>query len=388
MALLLAYAARSLTARPTTTALTALGMALVVFVFAVMLMLEAGLHQALVQTGSPDNAIVTRRSSETEVQSAVSRQEAAVVAAQPEVALDGHGAALAGGEVVVLISLPKRATGRPANVVIRGVSASVRSIRSGVRLGAGRFFRPGTSEIVVGEAVARQFQGTDMGEALHFAQRGWTVVGRIDGGGSAFDSEIWGDAQQLLQAFRRINYSSVVLRLARAQDLDALRARLEADPRLTVEVRRESQYYADQSRLLSRFILILGGAISLVFSAGAIIGAMVTMYGAVARRTAEIGTLRALGFRRSAILGAFLAESALMGLCGAAAGLAGAACMQVVSFSTMNFQSFAELSFTFVLTPHIALSALGFGVGMGVLGGVLPALRAARLDIVSSLRRV
>ncbi len=388
MALPLTYIARNLVARRLTTALTAGGMALVVYVFAVMLMLDEGLHQALVQTGAADNALVTRRSSETEIQSAVSRQDAAVIASQPEVALGPDGRRLASGEVVVLISLPRQGSGKPANVVIRGVSPDAFLIRRGVRVVHGRIFRAGSAEILAGAAVARQFAGTALGAHLRFAQREWTVVGELDAHGSAFDSEIWGDAQQLMQAFRRSAYSAVVVKLVAEPRLESLRARLESDPRLTVEARRESEYYEGQSRLLSRFILILGTTISLVFSAGAIIGAMVTMYSAVAKRTAEIGTLRALGFRRREILGAFVGESALLGFVGGAFGLLAASAMQSLSFSTMNFQSFAEISFGFVLSPRIALLSLAFGVLMGLLGGTLPALHAARLDIVASLRKV
>jgi ABC-type antimicrobial peptide transport system permease subunit len=216
--------------------------------------------------------------------------------------------------------------------------------------------------------------------------REWTVVGHFDAGGSGFDSEIWGDADQLMQAFRRLVYSSVVVNLRDSQSFDALKARLEADPRLTVEAKRESQFYAEQSEALATFIRILGMTLSIIFSGGAVIGAMITMYASVANRVAEIGTLRALGFRRASILWAFLLESLLMGLLGGSAGLGLASFMQYLTFSTMNFQSFAELAFSFTLNGRIVAQALGFSLLMGLLGGFLPAVRAARLNIVDSLR--
>jgi ABC-type antimicrobial peptide transport system permease subunit len=247
-------------------------------------------------------------------------------------------------------------------------------------------FRPGTAEVVAGRAIASGFRGAGVGETLRFASRDWTVVGVIDAGRTGFDSEIWGDADQLMQAFRRLVYSSVILNLRDSQSFEALKARLEADPRLTVEAKRESQFYAEQSEALATFIRILGMTLSIIFSIGAVIGAMITMYASVANRVAEIGTLRALGFRRASILWAFLLESLLIGLLGGSVGLGLASFMRYLTFSTMNFQSFAELAFSFTLNGRIIAQALGFSLLMGLLGGFLPAVRAARLNIVDSLR--
>lgn len=382
----LAYVVRNLATRRTTTLLTAGGMALVVFVFATVLMLSAGLRSALITTGSPDNAVVIRRAAQTEVQSGVERHQAAIVATQPEVALDGAGRPLASKEVVVLISLPKRDSGGPANVTIRGVGAPGPALRPQVRLVQGRMFRPGASEIVAGRSVAARFTGAGLGETLRFAQREWRVVGIFDAGGSAFDSEIWGDAEELMQAFRRPVYSSVIVRLSEGSRFEAFRRRLEGDPRLTVETKPETRFYADQSEVLARFIEILGLSLSLIFSVGAVLGAMTTMYAAVANRTPEIGTLRALGFTRRQILLAFLAESLLIALAGGMLGVAAASFMQFFSLSTMNWQTFSELAFGFRLTPGIVAASLGFAATMGIAGGVLPALRAARVEIVKALR--
>jgi len=380
------YILRNLAKRKLTTALTAGGMALVVYVFATVLMLAAGLKETLVSTGQADNVVVIRRGSQTEVQSGVDRSQAAVIESLPEIATGEDGRALVSQETVVLISLPKRETGRPSNVIIRGVMPAGVALRPQVRIVEGRMFRPGSSEIVAGRAVAKGFQGAGVGETMRFASRDWTVVGVFDAGRSGFDSEVWGDAEQMLQAFRRLAFSSVIFRLADAGRYDAVKARLESDPRLTLEAKRETQFYAEQSEALAKFISYLGTTISVIFSIGAIIGAMITMYASVASRTAEIGTLRALGFSRSAILAAFLTEALLLGFVGGVAGLAAAAAMQVVSISTTNFQTFAELAFRFTLTPGIVASSLAFALLMGFVGGFLPAARAARLKIVDALR--
>jgi len=386
MAIPLSYSLRNLWTRKLTTFLTAGGMALVVFEFAAVLMLDAGLKASLVATGQPDNIVVTRRSSGTEVQSAVDRTQAAVIESQPEVAIGPGGLPLASREVVVLIALEKQGTGAASNVTIRGVGDRGIELRPQVRLAKGRMFKPGSAEIAVGSSIASRFVGADLGGTLRFAGREWTIVGVLDSGGSAFDSEIWGDAEQLMQSFRRQLFSSIVAKLADPAGFDALKERLETDPRLTVDVKRERTFYEEQSQALSGFISVLGLTLSIIFSLGAMIGAMITMYAAVSNRTMEIGALRALGFRRGSILTAFLAESMFLGLVGWAVGLALAALMQLVQISTMNWQSFAELAFRFTLTPRIVMQSLVFALAMGFLGGVLPALRAARLQIVDALR--
>jgi putative ABC transport system permease protein len=339
-----------------------------------------------VTTGQDDNVVVIRRSSQTEVQSGVDRTQAAIVESLPDIAIDGDGRRLISKEPVVLITLPKRDSGKPANVVIRGVSAGGLALRPQVALAEGRMFRPGTAEVIAGRSIARGFQGAGVGETLRFASRDWTVVGVFEAGRTGFDSEIWGDAEQMLQSFRRLAFSSVVFRLADTDRFDAVKAALESDPRLTLEAKRETRFYADQSETLSKFISYLGTTISLIFSIGAIIGAMITMYASVASRTPEIGTLRALGFSRAAILVAFLVEALVLGLAGGVVGLVAASFMQVLSISTMNFQTFAELAFGFVLTPGIAAASLAFALAMGFLGGFLPAARAARMQIVDALR--
>ncbi len=386
MAIPLAYVLRNLWTRRLTTALTAGGLALVVFVFAAVLMLDAGLKQTLVTTGEYDNAVAIRKGSETEIQSGIGRDQANVVEMNPAIALDADARRMVSKETVVLISLSKRGAQKPSNVVIRGVGPAGFALRPQVKLTAGLIFAPGSAEIVVGSNIVSGFSGTRIGDSLRFAQREWTVVGTFDAGASGFDSEIWGDADQLMQAFRRIAYSTMVVRLADPQAFDRFREEVNGDPRLTLEIKREQTFYSDQSRALSTFINILGLTLTVIFSIGAMIGAMITMYASVSSRVAEIGTLRALGFRRSNVLVAFMLESLFLGLVGGLMGLAAASLMQLASFSTTNFQTFADLSFRFMLTPGIVASTLGFALAMGLIGGFLPALSAARLQIVDSLR--
>jgi putative ABC transport system permease protein len=386
MAIPVNYIVRNLSARRLTTALTAGGMALVVYVFATVLMLSAGLEATLVSTGQDDNIIVIRRGAQTEVQSGIDRRQAGIVESLPDIAIGQDGERLISKEPVVLINLPKRDSGKPSNVVIRGVTPTGLVLRPQVSIVEGRMFRPGTSEVIAGRAIASGFRGAGVGETIRFASRDWTVVGVFDGGRTGFDSEIWGDAEQMLQAFRRVGFSALLFRLADTDRFEAVQSAIESDPRLTLEAKRETRFYADQSEALSKFIRYLGTTISVIFSIGAIIGAMITMYASVASRTAEIGTLRALGFSRAAILVAFLGESLLLGLLGGVLGIGGAAFMQTLSISTTNFQTFAEIAFRFALTPGIVVAALLFSLAMGFVGGFLPAARAARLSIVDALR--
>jgi putative ABC transport system permease protein len=380
------YILRNLWARRVTTILTAAGLALVVFVFATVLMLDQGLRATMVTTGEYDNVVLIRRSAETEVQSIIPRSQASVALSHSAVAIGNDGQPLGSKETVVLISLIKRGSGKPSNVIIRGVGRDALALRPQVRLSRGRMFRSGASEIIAGASIARRFGGAGLGERVRFGQREWTVVGLFDAGNSGFDSEIWGDADQLMQAFRRTVFSSVVFRLADSDGFAQYKRDIEADPRLTLEAKRERTFYSDQSRALSTFISILGLSLSAIFSIGAMIGAMITMYASVANRVAEIGTLRALGFQRRSILAAFLAEALMLAAVGGIVGLGFASLMQFLSFSTTNFQSFSELAFGFCLNLTIALEALLFALAMGFAGGFLPALRAARLEIVDALR--
>ncbi|HEY4997889.1 MAG TPA: ABC transporter permease, partial [Usitatibacter sp.] len=347
---------------------------------------DAGLKRTLVSTGSFDNAILLRQSSQTEIQSAVSRDQASLIETLPEVAHGVNGEPLVSKETLVLTQIPKRGSDRPQNVVVRGLPPMGLQLRPQVKIVDGRMFRPGTSEIVVGRSIADGFEGVTIGERQRFAGREWTVVGTFDGGKSGFDSEIWGDVEQMMQAFRRTAYSSVIVRLQDREDFAALERRIAGDQRLILDAKPEPVFYEEQSKTLSQFIRILGITLSVIFSIGAMIGAMITMYAAVANRTAEIGTLRALGFRRSAILAAFLIESILLAIVGGVMGLVLASFLQAFTITTMNWQSFSQLAFGFDLTASIVVITMIFAVLMGLVGGFLPSVRAAGLEIVDSLR--
>jgi ABC-type lipoprotein release transport system permease subunit len=380
------YSLRNLRTRLLTTTLTAAGMALVVFVFASVLMLSEGLRQTLTATGSYDNVVLIRKSSVSEVQSGVERGQASLLEIQPEVASGPDGRPMLAKEVVVLISLPKRDSGKPSNVTIRGIGKGSLSLRPQVTLAQGRMPRPGSWEIVTGGSIARRFRGAGLGETLRFAMRDWRVVGIFDAGNTGFNSELWGDADQLMQAFNRPVYSSVIFRMRDPSEFQAFRDRIVSDPRLTVEPKREIRYYEEQSEMMSKFLNILGLSLSIIFSLGATIGAMITMYAAVATRTSEIGTLRALGFGRGSILTAFLLEALFLSLIGGLLGLFFASFMQLITVSTLNFQTFSELAFSFSLNSRIVVASLMFSLFMGFVGGFLPAVRAARMNIVEALR--
>ena len=387
MELLFFYSFRNLLTRRLTTFFTVCGMALVVFVFASIVMLAEGLQKTLVETGSWSNVVVLRRSAGSEMQSGIDREQAAIVETEPEVALGPDGRRLVAKELVVLINLRKRDSGSPTNVVIRGISATSLKLRPQVKLAVGRFPRPGSSEIMVGQSIAKRFENVGLGEVLSFATRTWNVVGIFDAGNTGFTSEIWGDVDQLMQAFGRPVYSSVIFRLRNSLEFEKVKERIESDPRLTLEAKRETTYYKDQSKALAKFLRILGLSLTSIFSIGAVIGAMITMYAAVANRTGEIATLRALGFRRATILVAFLLEALLLGFIGGVVGLFFASFLQLFTVSTTNFQTFSELAFGFSLSVEIAYKAMTFSLFMGLAGGILPAFRASKLNIVESLRQ-
>src|SRR2546421_1540566 len=381
------YIWRSLWARRLTTALTVGGGALVGYVSAGACRLARRSDAALIDAGPAADVIVLRRSATSELSSQVDRATADVLEAESGVARGAEGRAILSREVILVIDLYKKKSNALGNVSIRGVSPRALELRPGVHVVQGRPFQFGTHEVVVGKSIASEFKGAALGSEIAFGGDRWTVVGIADAGGTAFDSEIWGDVDQFMQAFGRPVYSSLTFRLADPGQFDQLKARLQADPRLQyVELKHERDYYKEQSQTLAKFIRILGLVVTTIFSFGAMIGAMITMYAAVANRTVEVGTLRALGFRRRSVLGAFLVESVMLALVGGALGVALAALLSFERISVVNFQSFSEIGFGFALSPAVIARALVFAVVMGVVGGFLPAVRAARLNIVNALR--
>src|SRR5262245_15739505 len=381
------YIWRSLWARRLTTVLTLTGLTLVVFVFAGVLMMAQGLQKTLVDTGATDNVIVLRKSAGSELVSQLDRGTAEIIETAPEVAPAADGRPLLAREVDLVINLNKKGSHSMGNVTVRGTTPHGVELRQGVHITQGRMFTFGTHEIVVGQSIASHFAGIALGSMVPFGGDKWTVVGVFDAGGTGFDSEIWSDADQVMQAFGRPIYSSLTFRLRDPAQFAALQARLNADPRTQyVEPKRERDFYREQSQGLGTFIKWLGVIVTIIFSIGAMIGAVITMYAAVANRVVEVGTLRALGFRRRSVLGAFLLESILLGLVGGGAGIVLAAFLSFARVSTLNFSNFSEIGFGFALSPTVVGYALVFALVMGIVGGFLPAVRAARLNIVNALR--
>ncbi|HEY7220752.1 MAG TPA: ABC transporter permease [Candidatus Binatia bacterium] len=385
----LKYILRSSSARRLTTVITMLGIALVVFVFSGVLMMANGVQQTLRSTGSDDNMIVARKAASSEIMSIIDREAAAIMANLPEVARFPDGRPISSKEVVVIINLNKLGGQGISNVTVRGVEEAALQLRPQVRIRAGRMFRWGAREVIVGAGIAKRFAGAQNGERIKFGGDLWSVVGVFDAEGSGFESEIWGDSVQIMDAFKRSSFSTVTARLKEPSDLSQVARAFESDNRLQYFVpKREKKFFEEQSEMMAMFIRILGLFITVIFSIGATIGAMITMYGAVANRTTEIGTLRALGFFRRSVLVAFLIESLTLSLAGGLAGLGLAALLQFFTISTLNFGSFSELAFSFALSPSIIALSLAFSLAMGLLGGFLPAVHAARLNIIQALRAV
>jgi putative ABC transport system permease protein len=382
------YNLRSIFARKGTAAMTALGIAMVVATFVITLALAQGFRATLVSSGLPGNAIVLRQGALSENVSVVPRDAIPLVETLPQVARDADGRPLASPELLVIISRPRRSDGQPANVPLRGVGARSFDIRSSVRFIEGRRFQPGLSEIVVGRLAAERFQGLTLGSSIRFGSNSWTVVGIFAADDAAYESEVWGDVDLMLPAFQRPAYQSITVRLSDPEALDSFNAALASDNRLELGAQSERDYYASQSVLMTTMIRILGSFVTLILSVGAMFGAMNTMYAAVAYRIREIGTLRALGFSRLRIMGAFIAESVLLALIGGVIGCLIALPVHGVSTGTTNWQSFSEVAFRFRITPALLAGGLAFAAVMGALGGLLPAIRAARLPIAQALREI
>jgi ABC-type antimicrobial peptide transport system permease subunit len=350
-------------------------------------MLAHGIQKTLVSTGAPDNVIIARKSANGEISSILLRDDCNTVLTLPHIAKLSDGRPLATKETVVIINLPKR-TGGLSNVTVRGVSQEAFRLRPQVHIVEGRNFQPGAREVIVGSATDKNFDGAQVGKTVTFGGDSWMIVGRFEASGSGFDSEMWGDNDQLQGAFHRSGgYSTMTFKLDQPDAFNAFKAAFDNEPRLQqFEPKIEQKFFEEQSEAMALFIRILGIFVTVVFSFGATIGAMITMYSAVANRTVEVGTLRALGFRRRSVLAAFLTESIGIAVIGGAIGLFLASFLQFFSISTLNYGSFAELEFSFALSAPIVIASLAFAVFMGFVGGFLPSVRAARLKIVNALR--
>jgi putative ABC transport system permease protein len=382
------YNIRSLAVRKTTTLATAFGIALVVFVLASSLMLSAGIKKTLGVSGKADNAIVLRMGSDAELGSVVDEPAVALILAAPGVKRDDQGRPLGSAEVVVVAAMHKLGTDGVANVTIRGVPESAMVFRPEVHIIAGRLAKPGADEVILGSGIRGRIEGLDLDQTFELKKnRPVKVVGIFDAGGSSYESEVWADSELVRQAFHREGvYSSVRVRLESPAMFDAFRAGVENDKRLGLQASRETSFYEKQSEGVATFVGVLGTIVSIFFAAGAMIGGMITMYGAVASRQREIGTLRALGFSRRSVLSSFLLEAILLSIVGGAVGTAASMLMTFVRFSMVNMTSWSEIVFSFDPTPRVLATALAFACGMGLIGGLLPAVRAARTSPLQAIR--
>ena len=382
----LIYNVRSLGRRPVSSAMTALGVALVVGVFIAMLALANGFKMALVRTGSPDNVVVLRKGADSELSSGISRDNAEIIAALPQIAAASDGSPLVSPEVFVPTNLDAAGAGEAQLVVTRGVTTRAFEVRRGIRITEGRMFTPGRDEVIIGTAIAPKLAHSAVGDTVHLAGRGWLVAGHFSAGGSAFESEIWGENEQLMPVLRGQVYQVVAFRLKNPSQFDAAKQALENDPRLQVDAHRESDFYASQSLVLRQILNFLAFFITTIMAVGAVFGAINTMYAAVASRTSEIAVLLTLGFKPRSVLASFLAEATFLALVGGLVGCLVAIPINGVVTSTTNWSSFSMIAFSFLVTPRILVTGVLFAVVMGVLGGFFPARRASRVPVVQAIR--
>jgi putative ABC transport system permease protein len=389
MAVPLTYNVRSVLKRWTSAVVAVLGIAGTVGVFVAMLAMANGFRATLMASGSPRNAIVWRAGADTEMVSAVSLDQFHVIEDAAGVARDARGP-LVSGEVVVIAAFPLARTGTVANVQVRGVSPRVLDVRDNVRISAGRFFQPGLAELVVGRNAVKTYSGLLLGSTVRFGGGAWKVVGVFDAGGSAFDSEVWCDANVLNEIYKRPTnvFQSVTARLDSVSALSGFKDALTADPRLSVQVDSETAYYEKHSSAVSTMIRILGFLVAIVMAVGAVFGALNTMYSAVAERSREIATMRALGFGGGTIVVSFVVESLFIALAGGVLGCLAVLPMNGFTTGTMNWQTFSHLAFAFRVTPQLLVQGIVFALFMGLIGGVPPAIRAARRPIAVALREL
>ncbi len=388
-----ATAVRTIPQRRGASLATVVGIAGVVTVFVAVLSIGEGFRRALRTAGAPDNAMVLRSGSDSEMMSVLLRDAVELIGQAPGVARapvlpGGPPVALSSGELFVVVDVPKKATGTDANVPLRGVQPAAFATRRDLEITSGRAFEWGRNEILVGEGAAKQFAGLEVGNRLRWGQNEWQVVGTFAAGGALWESEIWCDAAVLQPAYRRGNsFQTVIARLESPEAFDRFKDALTTDPRLDVQVLRESEYYANQGRTLNGIIRGLGVTVSVLMAIGAVFGALNTMYSAVSSRKREVATLRALGFGRGAVVVSVLAESLLLAAAGGVAGaLAAWAFFDGYRTSTLNWDTFSQVTFAFDVTPSLLVSGTIFALAMGLVGGLFPAIRAARLPVTAALR--
>ncbi len=387
MAIPVVYNVRSVRQRWTSAVVAVLGIAGTVGVFVAMLSLAHGFKATLVSSGSADNAMVRRAGSTSEMDSSITLDQVKVLEDEPGVARGPNGP-LVTSETVVIAPFPLRSTGTDANVQIRGVSSKTLEVRKKVKIVAGRFFEPGVAELIVGHNAVNTYSGLTLGSNVTFGGGTWRVVGVFDAGGSAFDSEVWCDARVLNQIYHRPDnvFQSVTLHLTSPAALRQFKDAVTSDPRLTVDVSREVDYYDKQSRALTVLITTLGGIVAFIMGIGAVFGALNTMYSAVAERSREIATLRAIGFGAGSVVFSFVLEALLISFAGGLLGCLAVLPLNGLTTGAMNWQTFSHLAFAFKITPPLLIQGVIFALVMGVVGGLPPALRAARRPVAPALR--
>lgn len=381
------YNVRSMLVRKATTVATAIGVALVVWVLGSVLMLNASIRRTLGSSGTSDVAIVVRKGSDAELASTMETPEASLIRAAPGIQKDAAGKDLVTNEVVVVIALDKLGTDGVSNVTVRGLGEEGVRFRPNLKIVAGRAPAPGSDEAMIGARIRGRFKNVELDQAFEIRKnRPLKIVGVFEDGASSYESEVWADVDTVRTAFGRTGYSSVRARLTSPAAFDGFKAQVESDKRLGLAAWRENEFYEKQSEGLGMFIGMLGTLMAFFISIGAIIGAMITMYSAVANRTREVGVLRALGFSRAAILFSFLLESVTLALFGGVIGVAACMGMSVIKVSMINFSSWSEMVFTFEPTPFVLIASFAVAVIMGLIGGLLPAIRAALISPVTAMR--
>ena len=380
---------RNLPSRLGTSLVAVIGIGGVVAVLVSLLSMGEGFRAALDLSGREDVAMILRGGSPDELSSAISREEYNAIVTAPGIARDERGP-IVSGELYSIVDLPMRSTGTGANVPFRGVSERGPELREGFRIVAGRMFRPGQNEVIAGRGAFSQFEGIDLGREVKWGTQTWRVVGVFEAGGSVSESEIWTDAVVLKGVYRRGNTVQIVrAQLTSPEALAGVRATLERDPRLSVTVRSEEAFYADQSRILLALIKYVGTTIAVLMGIGAVFAALNTMYSAVSSRTREIATLRALGFGAGPVVASVLLEAGVLGLLG---GIVGGALVYFglngYQATTLNFGSFSQLTFAFTVTPRLLVTGLWYALILGLVGGLLPGLRAARMPVTTGLREL
>lgn len=393
MALPLTYNFRNVLVRWRATAATILGVALVVTVYILMQAMAAGLVKSSQNTGDPRNVMIVRKGSTAESSSQVLREQLKIVQFFPQIEQDEKGQPLISADLVIIMNLPRREGAGEANVTMRGLTPLGMLLRPQVKLVSGRWFTPGKREAAVSVKLAKRFANTDLGQKFKTGGHELTVVGWFDGGDTAFDSEMWMDADEARSIFDRENYSSLLVRVADTNAAAALMARLESDKRMPLKAEMETKYYAEQTSTAGP-IKFLGTFLATAMSIGAVFAAMNTMYASVGARTREIGTLRVLGFRRRTVLASFIIEGAILAGIGGLLGCLVALSAQYlcvafgVRFGTLSFNTFSEVIFQFRITPFLIIKGMLFAVLVGTIGSLFPAIRAARLPVIAALKSV